>query len=465
MGADPYVAGLALLTVVMGLLGFVALGACNLGSWVALFYILGNVLVALFAKTLMGQRLESHLWSPAGSFLALAITGFSLLAALFLVRRLRVGRVVLRAPTDPNFLALLSWSCFGLGLIFWMLNRSFQDPAGLGFGGFTLFRDLLLMAVIARTAMLLKSSGDRRALDGWLVVIMICAVLVGLVDNSKTASALPVVSHFATVLFFRNGLPLRTIAVLAAGTIVFLIAVAPMVHALRAAGQQALTTSERVQLVIEAYSTILKEPEELDRMQRIAAGQFKNGYYSYFGESGAGQMILGRYAAVQQIDPVISEVDRRGPRGGKAVWPGLLRQVPRIIYPDKPRYGEAFETLVHYDLVQPFGGKFPTLPLAGQAYAAYGLFGLLFIPFVTFFGFFLVVKKLGWKLYQNIYGVFFLCSFVVVYANQGDFGQYTAAAVRNFPLFTLVFFLLSRAYRIQMRRSLRGRRLHSDPVG
>lgn len=125
--------------------------------------------------------------------------------------------------------------------------------------------------------------------------------------------------------------------------------------------------------------------------------------------------------------------------------------MPSFVYPDKPEYTEAFNTLVHYGLVESDGGKYPTLPLAGQAYAAYGLFGLLTIPFVTFFGFFLVMRKLGWQLYRNVYAIFFLCSFVFVYASQGDFGQYAGAALRSFPLFAILFWLIGQSFRLRLR--------------
>ena len=455
LGASPAVVIIALIAAAAGLYGFVALGAYNLGAWLAFFYVLGNVLIALYAKTLFGQPLDSNLYAPLNSFIAIAITSISLLAALLLVRRVGVGRPLFQGVSDPRLLSFLSWACFGFGSLFWLLNRWFLDiEEGSGFGGISLFRDLLLMAVIARTAMLLEQSDSRRSFDGRLALILGVSVILGLIDNSKTATALPVVSHFATTLFYRRGLRLRTVIIFTIGAILFSGIVAPVIHALRAAGQQEMTINQRIDLITATGSDLLKKAQTFDQIGRSADERFSGGYYEYFGGNGAGQMLVGRYASVQQIDPVIDAVDSHGTRGGEALWPALFRLVPSFIYPDKPEYGESYHTLIYYGFVDPEGGKFPTLPLAGQAYASYGYFGLLTIPFFTFLGFLLVVKKLGWQIHRNVYAIFFFCDFVIVYANQGDFGQYMGTTLRNFPLFALVFWLIAQAARVRISRRI-----------
>ena len=410
------------------------------------------MLIALYAKTLLAQPLDRHLYAPQNSFIAVAVTSVGLAASLLLVRYLRVGRPVFHGVTDTRFLGFLSWSCFGLGALFWLLNRWFQDPSGSGFGGMALFRDLLLMAVIARTAMLLERTECHRSFDGRLGLILGSSVFLGLIDNSKTLAALPVVSYFATVLFYRRGLPVHAAVILVIGGVLFAGIVAPVVHALRALGQQEMSVDQRIDFITFNATRVLEAPQEFDRLAEIAAGRFEYGYYDYFGASGAGQMLLGRYASVQQIDPVIAQVDLQGTYGGAAIWPGLVRLIPSSLYAGKPEYTEAYNTLVHYGLIHPDGGKFPTVPLAGQAYAGYEFGGLMIIPVLTFFAFLLIVKKLGWQLYRNVYAIFFFCTFVIVYASQGDFGQYMVATFRNFPLFAVVFWLLARCYRLRPRR-------------
>lgn len=173
----------------------------------------------------------------------------------------------------------------------------------------------------------------------------------------------------------------------------------------------------------------------------LADQQFVGGYYNYFGGN-TGQMLLGRYASIQQVDPVVDQVNAQGALGGSVIWPAFTRLLPRFINPDKPEYTNAFLITVRLGLQDWENGKFPTVPLVAQAYAGYGYGGLLAIPFVTFVVFLLALKKLGWKLYRNVYAIFFFCDFVVVYANQGTLGQYAGSILRSFPLLALVFWLL-----------------------
>lgn len=453
LGASPVVAALAWVTVATSLLGFVLLGPYNVGAWVVLFYGLGNVVIALYAKTLMLQPLGSYLYDPVDSFLALAVVTTGLLAVAILVRSLPVGRSLLNPTSDPRLLSLLSWACFGLGVLFWFLNRASQDPTGSGFGGFAQFRDLLVMAVISRTAMVLEKSQLRKSLDGWLVLILMASVALGFLDDAKLVTALPVVAYFATLLFYHRGLRLRIVAALAASGLVFVLVVAPLVHALRASGQQKMNLSQRVQLVTESVVGLIDQQETLSRVDQLAATQFEHPYYyNYFGGNAEGQMMLGRYASVQQIDPVMAAVRQQGTVGGAALWPALSRLVPSVLDPGKPKYTDAFTTLVHYGLVSPTGGQYPTLPLAGQAYAGYGWWGLAVIPMVTFAGFLLVLKKVGWQLNRNVYAIFFLCEYVVTGVHQGSFGQLAGATLRGVPLFVIVFWGVAQLSRLRFRR-------------
>ena len=322
------------------------------------------------------------------------------------------------------------------------------------------------MAVIARTALLLERSALQRSFDLRLGAVFVVCVALGVIDNQKAVAALPIVSHVVTVFFYRRTIPLRTAALTLAAWIVFALVVAPMIHGLRALGQQDLTISERVDLVTSTVVRVAQTPREFEDLKFIGAAQFEDGYYNYFGGNGAGQMLLGRYASVQQIDPVIAAVNRRGPQGSDALWPSVTRLAPSFIYPDKPEFIAAYTTLVYYGLIDPAGGKYPSLPLAGQAVAAYGTLGLVTVPVLTFVAFVLVAKKWGWDLYQNVYAVFFLCDFVIVYISQGDFGQYAGAILRNFPLFALTFWLIQKLFEVaiaplpEMRTSIL-----ADPVG
>jgi len=453
LGVSLPIIMLAMIIIALGLLSFLAFGAYNIGSWLALFYMLGNVLVALFAKTLMGQSLDSHLYAPLDSFLVLTITTSALFAALIIARYVKLGRPLLRPTHNPKALSWLSWGSFVFSVVSWFINQYFQGPEGTGFGGFAVFRDLILMAVIARTALLIINNERRYAIDGKLAVILIVGVFLGLLSSSKTLAAYPVVSYFATLLFYHRGISLRHVTLLVVALVFFVIVLVPMVQTWRYLGQERMTVPERIELIRNGSEAVLTG-RKFKYYKQLAVIPFRGGYYNYFGGNGRGQALLGRYASVQQIDPVIFQVNRQGAIGGSVVWPAFTRILPRELYLNKSKYIEGYHILVKLDLINPVGGKYPDVPIAAQVYAGYGMMGVLLIPFITFTGFILALKKVGWNLYRNVYAIFVFCDFIIVYSNDADLNAYWGFVLRSLPLFILIFWVLDRFSRIYWRRRL-----------
>jgi hypothetical protein len=445
LGASPLVIALALIACIAGLAGFRIAGAYQSGAWLAFFFVLGNVIVALVAKTLFLQPLDSHLDAPLESFAVLAVGSTALLIAVLISLAIPVGRPVFRAVADPRLLRSLSNSTFVLGGVFWFLNRLFQDPAGSGFGGIAVFWNLLLMAVIARTAMVLERSNRRRSIDARLLLILVTCIVMGLIDNSKTEVALPIVAYFATSLFYRGGATGRQVASGTLGLVALAAIVGPMIHTFRVFGIQEMPWRQRVTFMQRGIEELLVS-RDLTRYQKLASGDVQ-GYYNYFG-GGSGQMLLGRYATIQRVDPVIATASRQGALGGDVVWSAFPRLLPRFVYPDKPRDIEGYHILVELGIIDPEGGKYPTVPLVAQVYAAYGASGLIVIPFVTFLGFLLALKKLGWQLYRNVFAIFFFCVFIVVYTNQADMATYAETALRTFPLLGSLLWILIHVHRV-----------------
>jgi len=448
LGANPLVVVLGLIACIAGLVGYQLAGAYQSGAWLAFFFVLGNVIVALVAKTVLLQPLDSNLYAPLESFGVLAVGSIALLTAVLVSLAIPVGKPMFRSVADLRLLRSLSNSTFTLGGLFWFLNRLFQDPEGSGFGGVAVFWNLLLMAVIARTAMVLRQTDGRRSVDARLVLILLICAVMGLIDNSKTEVALPFVAYFATSVFYRGGATGRQVASGTVGLVVLVAIIGPMIHTFRVFGIQEMPWRERVALIERGVSEAVATGD-ITRYQKLASGEFVEGYYNYFG-GGSGQMLLGRYASVQQIDPVIAIANRRGTVGGSVVWPTFARLLPSFVYPNKPRDVEGYRLVVQLGLIDPEGGKYPTVPLLAQSYGAYGPAGLLIIPFLTFLGLLLALKKLGWKLYQNVFGIFFFCVFIVVYANQGGLAEYAGSVLRNFPLLAVAIWLCLRFAKVRL---------------
>jgi len=457
LGADLAVLTLAMIASLAGIAGFYLAGPRCTAGWLTFFFVLGNAIIALAAKTAFLQPLDSYLYGPLVSFAALAAGSAVLLLALIVSLMIPVGRAVFRPAGDPRVLRFLSNSTFVVGTVFWYLNRMFQDPDGSGFGGIGVFWNLVLMAVITRTAMLLEQSGDRRSIDGRLVLMLIACVAMGMLDNSKTVVALPIVAYFATSVFYRGGVTLRQAGAGALGLMIMAAVIGPMIHAYRVLGIQEVGWRERVGLIERGLANVSINGL-FERYEHLSSSSFSSGYSNYFGDN-RGQMLLGRYASIQHIDPVIATISKHGTVGGTVIWPSFARLVPSFISPDKPRNMEGYKILVHLGLIDPQGGKFPTVPLLAQSYAGYGIVGLLVIPFFTFLGFLLALKKLGWRLHRNVFAIFFFCMFVVVYGNQGDLSQYSGAVLREFPLLAAALWVLIRVQYGRIRLHSLGRAL------
>jgi len=449
LGANVVVTALALIACVAGLAGFRIGGAYQSGAWLAFFFVLGNVTVALVAKTVLLQPLDSNLYAPLASYLVLAAGSAELLVALVVSLILPVGKPVFRRVNDPRLLRFLSTSTFVLGTLFWFLARLFQDPGGSGFGGITVFWNLLLMSVIARTAMVIERSDGRRSIDATLVMVLLACVAMGLIDNSKARVALPIVAYFATTVFYNGGVTPRQCVAGAFGVVLMVAVIGPMIHAYRALGIVDLPWRQRVGVMERGVKDALTHGNVAfykEVASEVATIDFGSGYYDYFGK-GSGQMLLGRYASIQQIDPIIATIDRRGFRGGSILWPAFQRLTPTFLFPGKPRDTEGFVLLIQLGISDPEGNKYPVVPLLAQSYAAYGSVGVLLIPFLVFVGLLLAMKKLGWDLYRNVFAIFFFCVYVVVYANQGELNQYAEAVLRSFPLLAGALWLITRVFR------------------
>lgn len=445
MGASWLVLAALCATMALAIGAFTLGGAYSLGAWVLLFYALGNVGVALVAKTFLGQTLDSHLFVPGRSFLVELLSMGGAVFAFLVVHQLHIGHPLLPREQGPERLRWLSWVSLLLGIVFWFVNYLSQRPGSIGFGGVSIFRVLLFMAVIARTASLMEGSGDRRQFDVPLFFIIALCVFLGLLTDRKTWTALPVVSYFVTVLFYKGRLPLRHILVLFIGAFLFVFLVAPAIHAWRYLGQEHMPVGRRVSLMVQGTGQLL-EGKALGHYAKLTRSEFRHGYYDYFGGQGKYQMILGRFASVQQIDPVIAAIDHRSRLGLSVISHSLEHLVPRILDPGKPEYVEGYRILLDLGLISRHAGKYPTLPLAGDAYSAFGLAGVLPVAFMTFMALFLVMKAIGWSLYRNVYAIFFFCQFVVFQASEGTLSQYAAEVLRTVPLLLIVFWIARHSY-------------------
>lgn len=440
LGASLTVLFLAAFSIFVGLYGFWLFGAGNLAGWFCLFYMAGNVLFAFYAKTILGQTVESYLYAPTVSYLVQAICGAALLAALIASQWISVGRTF-PPITDLPTLRFLAWASFTIGLSI-EVYHTYGDRglAGPEYGGLAMFGSLMYLGIVCRTAYVILQSRGRKHIDSVVLLMLLVSTAFGIFMNGRGNTAMPCLYFFATLLFFKGKLPLRYVVALCCGAFLFTL-VAPAILVFRYMGLRDLPLGEEVKAFEYALPMMLN-PEEY----AFKTGQLGRevGYYSYFGGT-KGQVVLGRFASIQQIDPAISKTDDGQPLGSELFFDAFRELLPTFIDPDKPTVNNSFLILTRQGLTSAAQGLYPTLPLAGEIYSLFGMWGVLSIPFGIFLAYALVLKKIGWGLYGNAYSIYILCS-TVSHVHDGALEAYLGGIFRGLPLLTLLVWLLMKSY-------------------
>jgi hypothetical protein len=446
LGEDLFTLVYALFGIYIGLFVFSRFSATNSGAWFLFFYLFGNTLFAVILKSILSQTLSSYAYSAQASYFV-EMLGISMMGlALLCVSKLGVGRPIFVPLLDVDRLNVFSIVAFVVGCIGWKFSGALNVQSDIGNvtgNGFSVFKDAIFMSIICRTAVVILKDKTKYPFDFILFTMIAVAVLLGSVSNSKTYIALPVVAYIVTIIFFKKAIPIGYIASIAIAGEIFSNVIAPMMQALRYLGQQSLSVSARIDLIVRGFDSLISGTD-LAAYMKSTTTLWGGDYYDYFGPNGFGQTLAGRYASIQQIDPVVVAAQKFGQFSYPLIVNSIKGAVPGILYSQKPLYGSPFEILVHYGIIPFYSGKNPTLPLMGQTCAVYGLVWGCVVAFFVFFFFLLFLKKIGFDLYRNVFAIFFLVQFTVVYASQGVIEQYLDQILREFPTWVILFLIIQK---------------------
>lgn len=439
LDADYLVLLLALISIGCGLYGFWLFGVFNLAGWVCLLYMAGNVLIAFYAKTVLLQPLNSNLVAPLSSFWVQTICCFAMFVAIILAFWIDVGKPLMPPITDLTVLRLLSVWCVLIGWGLKVLQATVLRGGDQEYGGLNVFGSLLYLGIIARTALVMKRSNGKRLLDPILIIIIVVATFSGVLSTGKSETALPSLCFVATVLFFKGRLPWRYVVGLAGGLALYL-AITPIMLTFRYMGFGAMSLSKEINVIENMAPTLLNG----DVLSMLASKHehFKTLAYDYYGDNGRGQLILGRFSSIQQIDPIISATQIRGTLGSEIIIDGFRGNTPKFFDPNKPTEITGF-TVIKSLGVYRGGGSRPTVPLAAIVYAAYGMMGVIFIPLATFLAYLLALKKLCWDIRGNIFAIFLLVV-QVIGIHSGEFRLFVGYVMRGLPLLVIAVLLMQK---------------------
>lgn len=443
--ADLTILLLAFCVMVISWIAVWNYGLSNVGAIIVLFFGSNTVTFSFLIKTFILQPVDTYLYDPLSVFLVVLAGIVQMLIAFLIINHVKIP-ALFKPTLIPQQLDSIGFISFFLGSAAWLVNQllslkvqdfSVDDP---GIGGFGIFKNFLIMSVIAYTASLLIKSEGKTLINFKLVFIFIMALGMGIIDNSKLSLFLPFFAYFVTVLYFNQQTWkkfFRIHFILMAVLVVYLFPVITYFRQMNITGQHLSDKILLVKntLVTESFSEIM---ENSRYWTNVAYGY---GYYDYFGGNGRFQMVAGRFASVQEIDPVVALINPQFPLGWEPISLAVQSVIPRIFFAEKDISNDAYYISRSLNL----GSRlliYPTVPMLAVAFASLGIPGLLIIPFVVFLVYFILFKLAGWNLDKNIFSIFFLCV-VFPYIHEGSLQNYIGFIVRQIPtLMVLVFFIV-----------------------
>ena len=449
-GTPPFILLAAFIAIVMSLFVLLEFGPENSASVVGFFFVFNTVTFAVVLKTVFLQPLDSNLYQPSASFMVVILGVLQLFFALKIVRLLPTGKPLFKGSTDLKYLKTLSIVSFIIGTFFWLLNQRFLIDRRASFyseessfGGFASFFHIFYMAIIAATAYVILSSNGKKSLNGWVIFLIVVGSIIGIIESRKIELAYTFLSYYLTCFYFRRAISKTQIATLALFIAFAFFIFGPVVHTFRSE-LWFLSFPQKVDFLRDNWRSVLSR-QQLESLLAKVLSHRKSGYdFEYFGRN---MFFIDRFATIQHIDLIIDTVEQQETLGGGTLLRGYTRVLPRFLYSKKSTISQADEVTWELGL-RKFGViGFPTVPLLGHAFAALGWFGVLVIPFYMFIILFLILKKIGWHLYQNIYAVFFLVP-LLVNVHQWTHTQYVYRLLREFPLLIILLLLISGAYKV-----------------
>ena len=426
------------------LAGFWALqlGGLRDGGAVFCFAFAANSLLwGMCAKTVFGQPLDSFLALPLKSFLIYLLVIIEVVAAYLIVRRIPLGRPLFRAVQDPQMLSFLASSSYALGVLFWAANRGmlvdlryrYLTPAE-SFGGFALLKKVFYLSVICATARCVVRSRGKKSFDWFVGLAMVTGVMMGVIDNNKVVMATSVVAYVLTLIYFRGTIKKKEGVGVLLLVLTFVFIIAPVIQLYRKAGIRKMGLSERINFVISHREEVMSW-ESLSSFFGPEIGETRRPW-DYFGYN---VFMLDRFVTVQRLAPVIEGMSNHAEMGSKVLTPAFRNVPPSFIYSNKPVVPTPDLITWELSLRRTYVVGYPVVPLPAHAYAAWKLIGVIFIPFAVFLALLCIMKKLGWRLWRNVFALWFFM-FVFAHGAEWSFDGYISYMCRSLPVWGMMAF-------------------------
>jgi hypothetical protein len=336
LGADVFVLSLSVASVLIGFAPILRVGL-DLYTVFAALFCLRYTGVALFAKTLYLQPVDSLLKAPLESYALVTVLIACVSGVCLLVRRWDRGTTIF--PPLPSYVHLrqVGLIAYGVGagatLLVGLIMR--RDVEGSSAGALTVIASaltsLMFLGYAAEVSHTVAQSGARRLFSSRLIGMLACTIALALFLNARAMAVNSVLCVFLCGLMFRAIKP-GHLLVGAALAVVFTIYISPLALELRTMRGDK-SAAQFASDVVELVARTVTEPHLIGELQQKEAyrSRYETGtvQYDYFGD---GSNILNRAAFVGLLDSVYSQVRVLNPIGIRAITEEVIpRNLPSFL--------------------------------------------------------------------------------------------------------------------------------------
>jgi hypothetical protein len=425
----------------------------------AVLYIFNNVIFAFFLKTLLLQPLSSNLFAPVSSYLATLVACIALFCAIHIAKIINVGRPFFQPIRDLRLLKWLSIYAFGVGATSWVLNQLFlidrrsdlYDPKK-SFGGFAIFDDFMYLSIAAATAYVLISSKKKKSLNIYNVLLLVLTSIMALIDSRKIVIGLAYLSYMMTCIFFRAEFTKKQMAAIVGFFLFAYFVFTPIAHVNRKVLWY-VPFDQKIEYIMNHIHEIISPQTIVEYYHDISERNYNN--YEYFGRK---MSFVDRFAAIQINDELIGSVDATGLSRSKFYLTDYQLILPKVLYPKKETIDIGDKLRWEYNLKRLGIISYSTAPLICNGYSVGKNLGVFLLCLYFFCLLFVLYKKLGWSLSENVLCIFCVQRWVFL-VHQGSHAQWVTAVFREIPAqvaLIMVFivctrFLVGRSFLANMR--------------
>lgn len=445
IGTAPYFAVavyVSLLVVILTLrvIGFATIAGVLIGYFAFRYLVLSQVF-----KTLYGQPGQTNLAAPETTIFVLLVGITAMCAAAVVVSVLQRDRKVISLDFSPSTLTHVRNICFAIGFIILLSTggMSSSESGEAQYGGLVgvikQFSSLSYFAVMAETWRTLKRTDGKVSVSPSLVFMLAALSFVGLTVNSKFGVAQPFIAYLLASVAFRRRISRRQIAVSAFGAVLFIGAVYPIIHILRAYNDRADITME-LSSMAEFVSESLADPSFIFRQwDQLKATPDDTVYAQGLYYLGSSDDLLGRFLLIANTDTIVSAVNHDGPYGMGLVLAGIDSSIPHFLSPDKLQNSTGDIVTWYYGLRRWGMIGYPANGLLADCYAALGWAGVVIIPFVLLVLLLGQLQLAGQRIAGNLLGAFLLLINLHSFG-EANIQQYITTILRGLPqyLFAIV---------------------------